>query len=100
MTDAEIKLANLWAETEAPARDLVFELGVEQAIARRRMLVDGALSGVAVVMLAGVLTAVGPDLIAGARTLVTSLAAAGPALAAVAAIGGAMLWLSREPEEA
>ncbi|HXQ10072.1 MAG TPA: hypothetical protein VN805_03630 [Caulobacteraceae bacterium] len=100
MTDAETKLAAFWAETEAPARDLVFELGVDQAIARRRMLVDGAISVVAVAMLAGVLTAVGPDLLAGARGFVTSLAAAGPALAAVAAIGGAMLWLGREPEEA
>ncbi len=100
MTDAETKLAALWAQTEAPARDLVFELSVEQAIQRRRILIDGAISGVAVVMLAGVLTAVGPDLIAGARGLVTSLAAAGPALAAVAALAGAMLWLSQEPEEA
>ena len=86
--------------TEAPARDLVFELGVEQAIARRRMLIDSATFAVTGVMLAGAAVALGPDLVAGARNLVVTFNAAGPVLAAVAAIGGALVWLRGEPEEA
>jgi hypothetical protein len=100
MSDADPRLAALWAKTEAPARDLVFELGVEQAIARRRMLIDSATFAVIAVMLAGAAVAVGPDLVAGAKNLVVSFNAAGPVLAAVAAIGGALVWLRGEPEEA
>jgi hypothetical protein len=100
MSDADARLADLWAETQAPSRDLVFELGVEQAIARQRMLIDAATFASVGVVLAGAAIALGPDLVTGARGLVVSLNAAGPVLAAVAAIGAAMVWLSREPEEA
>ena len=99
MTDAEARLAAYWTETEAPGRDVVFELGVAQAIARRRMLIDAAQYAVGGVIVAGIAAVVGPTLVAGAPELVTTFHAAGPALAVVAALGAVFVWLGRRPEE-
>jgi hypothetical protein len=100
MTDAESRLAEFWVQTGAPARDLVFELGVEQAIARRRFLIDlaGLAAGVAVV--GALVLALGRDALAGAGVPVASFDAVGPVLAAVAAIGAAMVWFGRARDEA
>jgi ABC-type enterochelin transport system permease subunit len=100
MTEAECRLAEFWHETQAPARDLVFELGVEQRLARRRLLIDVAGLAAVAVAVAGLLAAFGPDLLAGAGLPVTAFDAVGPILAAVAAIGAAMVWLGRTPDEA
>jgi len=99
MSDADPRLDALWAATRAPIRDLVFELGVEQAIARRRLAADAALAMAASVAAVAGLAAVGPSLVSGAGALVTSFDPAGPVLAAVAALAAAMAWLSRVPEE-
>jgi hypothetical protein len=100
MSDAEDRLAAFWHETEAPSRDLVFELNVEQTIARRRLIID--LSGVGVGALAagGLLAVLWPGFIAGAGGLISTYDAIGPVLAAAAGIGGAMLWFGRTPDEA
>ncbi|MFI4935648.1 MAG: hypothetical protein ACHP7N_13580 [Caulobacterales bacterium] len=100
MTDAERRLAELWKRTAAPARDLAFELGVEERIARRRMVIDVANLCAAGAAVLGILAAAGPGLFVDARELVTAFDAAGPVLAAVAAIGAAMVWLTRAPDEA
>jgi hypothetical protein len=100
MSEAEARLASFWAESEAPARDLVFELGVEQAIARRKLLIDIAGFLGAALVLAGALVAFGPTLAAGAPSLAASLDPAGPVLAAAAAIAAALAWLGRAPDEA
>ena len=100
MSDAETRLKALWAATEAPARDLAFELAVEERIARRRLALDLAPFAAAAVAIAAALFAAGPDVLAGARSLVASFDAAGPVLAAVAAIGAVMVWLTRVPDEA
>jgi hypothetical protein len=97
---SEADLARLWRQTEAPARDLVFELGVDEAIARRELMIDFANLGAVAVAAAALLLAVGPSLLTGAGGLAASFDAAGPVLAAVAVIGGAMLWLGRVPDEA
>jgi hypothetical protein len=90
----------LWRATEAPRRDLAFALAVEERIARRRMQFDlvGRLGGAAM-LIVGVL-ALWPAVLARAAVLVDSLDAAGPALAAAAVLGAAMVWLTREPTEA
>jgi len=99
MTDAETRLAELWALSEAPARDLVFELGVAQAIARRRLVIDTVQYGVGGLIVAVLAAAAGPALMAGAPQLVTTFNAAGPALAVVAALAAALVWLGRAAEE-
>jgi len=97
MSDREFEA--LWIATEAPARDSVFALAVEDRIARRRMQVDiAARFGAAAAVFAGTL-ALWPTVLARADALVDSLDAAGPALAAVAVLGAAMVWLTREPVE-
>ena len=100
MTDAETRLAEFWAQTEAPARDLVFELGVEQAIARRRILIDLAGLAAGGVAAGAFLLAVGPRVLVGVGVPVATFDAVGPILAAVAAIGAAMVWFARAPDEA
>jgi hypothetical protein len=66
-------------------------------MARRRMRFDiaGHL-GAGAVLVAAVL-ALWPMVLARADALVDSLDAAGPALAAAAMLGAAMVWLTREP---
>ncbi len=94
------RLETLWRATEAPAADLAFALAVEERIARRRMQRDiAARFGAAGVAIAAML-ALWPTVLARADALVGSLDAAGPALAAAAVLGAAMVWLTREPGEA
>lgn len=100
MSEPETQLKAFWAATEAPARDLAFELAVEERIARRRLALDLAPFAAGGVAVAAALAAAGPDVMAGARSLVASFDAAGPVLAAVAAIGAVMVWLTRVPDEA
>jgi hypothetical protein len=99
MTDAESRLAAFWEETGTPARDLVFELGVEHAIARRRLLMEVAGLAAGVVAVGAIVLAVGRDVLAGAGLPVSSFDAIGPVLAAVAAIGVAMVWFGRAPAD-
>ena len=90
----------LWRETAAPASDLAFALAVEARVARRRMQLDlAARLGLAMAAV-GVVLALWPAVLARADALVDSLDAAGPALAAAAVLGAAMVWLTREPAEA
>ena len=90
-------MADLWATTEAPARDLAFVLAVEERIVRRRMLMGVALRlGAGLALVAG-LAASAPVWIAGVESYAGSLDAAGPALAAVAAIGAILIRLVRGP---
>jgi len=100
MTDAETRLAEFWAETEAPSRDLVFEFGVEQAIARRRLLIGVAGVAAGLTAVGGFALALGPGVLSGLGVPVASFDAVGPILAAVAAIGAAMVWFGRAPDEA
>lgn len=100
MSDAETRLAEFWSQTEAPARDLVFELNVQQRIASRRVAIDAAGLGGALLLAACVLVAMGPSLAAAAGGLVTSFDAVGPSLAAAAMIGLAMSLFARRPDEA
>jgi len=95
MSDRDFE--TLWRATEAPATDLGFALAVEARMARRRMQFDiaGHL-GAGAVLVAAVL-ALWPMVLARADALVDSLDAAGPALAAAAMLGAAMVWLTREP---
>ena len=88
MTDApeHDPLADLWAATEAPARDAHFELAVEERIARRLMLVDAA--GLLVAGAAGA-TALWGFWPTAVRVL------DGPVLAAAAAVSAAAWWLAR-----
>jgi|SRR5580693_4264785 hypothetical protein len=89
----------LWRATEAPATDLSFALAVEARLARRRMQFDIASRiGAAMVTLAALL-ALWPLVLARADALVDSLDAVGPALAAAAVLGAAMVWLTREPAD-
>ncbi len=88
-------LADLWRETEAPARDFHFELAVDQRITWRLMLVDGA--GLAAATAAGGAALwsfwpVGSRILDG---LAMGFCAAGPVLAAVAAASAAAWWLIR-----
>ena len=99
MTDAETRLAEFWDQTGAPARDLVFELGVQQAIARRRVLIDVAGLTAGVLVVGAFVLALGRDALAGAGVPVSSFDAVGPVLAAVAAIGAAMVWFGRAPAD-
>jgi hypothetical protein len=90
----------LWRATEAPAHDLAFALAVEERIARRRMQFDMVERlGAAAALIVGLL-ALWPAVLTRTAALVDSLDAAGPALAAVAVLGAAMVWLTREPTEA
>lgn len=100
MTEAETRLAEFWAATEAPSRDLVFEFRVQHAIARRRLLIGVAGVASGLVAVGGVLLAMGPGVLAGLGVPVASFDAVGPILAAVAAIGAAMVWFGRAPDEA
>jgi hypothetical protein len=95
MSDAEDRLAELWAATDAPPRDLAFALLVEERIARRLMLIDvaGRLC-VGLVALAALLV-FGPTLLERAGAFAGSLDAAGPVLAAVAVLGAVMIRLTR-----
>ena len=97
MSDTNLKA--LWRATEVPAEDFAFALAVEERIARRRMqLALAGRFGAAAALAAGVL-ALWPAVLAHADALVDSLDAAGPALAAAAVLGAAMVWLTREPAE-
>ncbi|HEY3797759.1 MAG TPA: hypothetical protein VGL58_05350 [Caulobacteraceae bacterium] len=89
-----------WGASEAPAPDTAFVLAVEARIARRRMQIDIAARAGATLAMAGVIAALWPLLLVRADALVISLDAAGPALAAAAALGMAMAWLTREPIDA
>ena len=95
MSDAEERLAELWTATDAPPRDLAFALLVEERVARRLMLIDvaGRVS-VGLVAVAALLV-FGPTLLERAGALAGSLDAAGPVLAAVAALGAIMIRLMR-----
>ena len=100
MSNAEDRLAELWAATDAPPRDLAFALMVEERIARRLMLIDVAgRVGVGLVVVAALLV-FGPTLLQRARDFAASLDAAGPVLAAVAVLGAIMIWLTRPAGEA
>jgi hypothetical protein len=100
MSDPDTRLAALWSATEAPARDIGFELAVEARVARRRLLIDLAGWTAAVAALIVVTWAIWPALSPTLRDLASPFAAAGPVLAAVAAILGAWLWLARSPDHA
>ncbi len=97
MTEAETRLADLWAATDAPERDLAFALAVEERIARRLMIVDIAgrigagLAGAAALVLTG------PMWLARAEALFGSLDSTGPVLAAVAAVGAITIRLTATP---
>lgn len=93
--DAGDPLAALWAETQAPGRDLHFELSVDQRIARRLMLVDGA--GLMVAVAAGGVAVWGfwPAGVRVLEGLTAGFGAAGPMLAAAAAASAAVFWLIR-----
>jgi hypothetical protein len=89
----------LWRATEAPASDLGFALAVEARVARRRMQFDIAGRFGAAAMTLAALLALWPIVLARADALVDSLDAVGPALAAAAVLGAAMVWLTREPAD-
>lgn len=93
-------LADFWRANEAPARDLAFALAVEERIARRRMQIDLAAGLGAAVAIVASLAVLWPTLLPLAVSLVDSFDAAGPALAATAVLGGAMVWLTSRPQEA
>ncbi|MBS0408359.1 MAG: hypothetical protein JSR86_00480 [Proteobacteria bacterium] len=97
MTDGfeDDPLAALWSETEAPARDAHFELAVEERIARRLLLVDGA--GLLVAAGAGATALWGfwPTAVKVLDGLAGGFGAAGPVLAAAAAVSAAAWWLAR-----
>ncbi|HVN01321.1 MAG TPA: hypothetical protein VMT68_14015 [Caulobacteraceae bacterium] len=93
------RLAEFWRATEAPGADLAFALALEERIARRRLQFDLAAAVAAALALIAPLAILWPTLSARADALVTSLDAAGPALAAVAVMGGALLWLSQREAE-
>ena len=99
MTAAETRLADLWAATSAPPRDLAFVLALEERIARRLLFIDVA-GRIAVGLVLIVAVAVfGPALMTRASALAPSLDAAGPVLAAVAALGAVMVRLIGLPED-
>ncbi|HZZ67357.1 MAG TPA: hypothetical protein VFE18_04210 [Phenylobacterium sp.] len=100
MSDTDRRFDALWEATEAPAHDLAFALAVEARVVRRLMLLDVAgrlVAGAALLVLA---VAFAPMLAANAAAMVSSLDAAGPALAAAAVVGAVILWLNRPPAEA
>ena len=95
MSNAEDRLAELWAATDAPPRDLAFALLVEERVARRLMLIDVAgRVGVGLAVVAA-LFVFAPSLLERASAFAGSLDAAGPVLAAVAVVGAVMIWLTR-----
>ena len=100
MSDIDTALQTLWRVTDAPARDVSFALAVEARLDRRLMIVDVAGQIAASAAAVAALVGLGPALWAGATALVGSLDAAGPALAAVAAIGAVMIRLTQPPAEA
>ncbi|MFI4974169.1 MAG: hypothetical protein ACHP84_06500 [Caulobacterales bacterium] len=97
MSEAESRLADLWRSTDAPSRDLGFVLAVEERIARRAMFIEVAGRTATGLVLVAALAGFGPLLLARANVLVGSLDAAGPVLAAVAALGAMMVRLTRTP---
>ncbi|HEY1751613.1 MAG TPA: hypothetical protein VGG29_10130 [Caulobacteraceae bacterium] len=99
MSDTDDRFGALWDATEAPAHDLAFALAVEQRVTRRLLLIDLAARLAAAAALLLLAVAFAPMLAANALAVVGSLDAAGPALAAAAAIGAVMLWLNRPPVE-
>ena len=100
MSNAEDRLAELWAATDAPPRDLAFALLVEERVARRLMLIDVAgRVGVGLVVVAALLV-FGPTLLERAGAFAGSLDGAGPVLAAVAVLGAVMIWLARPDDDA
>jgi hypothetical protein len=100
MSDPDTRLAALWSATEAPARDIDFELAVEARIASRRLLIEltgwSAAAAAVIAAVWGMWPALAPVL----RDMASPFIAAGPVLAAVAAILGAWLWLARSPDHA
>ena len=101
MSEPSDALAELWMRTSAPARDLEFELAVEERISRRQILVDGALSAGAVGLAGLALIAGWPGISIVAQSLTTAVAGATPALAISGAMVLLALWLSNagyEPE--
>ena len=96
---SEDRLTGFWRATEAPGRDIAFALAVEERIARRRMQFELAGSLAAASALLAALSVLWPVVLSRANTLVSSLDVAGPALAAAAVMGGAMVWLNRRPAE-
>ena len=93
------RFETLWRETSAPTSDLAFVLAVEARIARRRMQLEIAARLGLAAAFTGAVLALWPTVLAGAGALVDSFDAAGPALAAAAVLGAAMVWLTREPAE-
>jgi hypothetical protein len=100
MSEAETRLADFWASTDAPSRDLAFALAVEERIARRLMLIDVAGRVTVGLIAIAALVVFAPALLALAGALVGSLDPAGPVLAAVAVLGAVMIRLTRPPVEA
>jgi hypothetical protein len=88
-------LADLWAATEAPARDLEFELAVEVAVTRRRLLRQAMLwsggTAAAGVAFWGAWPGLAPVLDVAASTFVAAL----PVVAMAGAAAGLALWLSQ-----
>ena len=95
MSEAEERLADLWAATDAPSRDLAFALAVEERIARRLMLIEVAGRLGVGLLLVALLIALGQPLFAQLKPLAGSLDAAGPVLAATAALSAVILRLIR-----
>ena len=94
MTEPHDPLAELWTRTEAPARDLEFELAVEEAISRRQIALDGALWVGGVGVGGAVLAAAWPGLESVARSLAAPFASAAPVFAITGAMVLLALWLS------
>lgn len=100
MTASDDPLTALWAATEAPARDLEFELAVEQRIARRGLLIDMAGYCAAAAAGTAALWAVLPAAAQVFGGLSVGFNAAGPVMVAAAAAAAAAVWLMRPLEEA
>jgi hypothetical protein len=101
MTDPRDPLAALWTATEAPARDLAFELAVEEAIARRRLALD-AVTLAAIAAVAGLIAwLAGARLAVFAEALAAPFAQAGPLIVVSLVLAGLTVWwlqASPEPE--
>lgn len=95
MSEAEARLSDLWVATDAPPSDLAFVLAVEERIARRLMLIEVAGRLGAGLFLVALLIALGPALLTLMKPLAGSLDAAGPVLAATAALSAVILRLIR-----
>jgi len=99
MADPRDPLAAVWAATEAPARDLAFELAVEEAIARRRLALD-AVTLAAVVAVAGLIAwLAGPRLAVFAEALAAPFAQSGSLIVVSMVLAGLAVWWLQAPPE-